>query len=134
MAWHHLLQYLPTVKNYVDSGQLRLFSHEDWYGDMDPETVVGMAATVVTAAYEQGWDRVRACGSPVQPAWGEGWSNLLRYERMLHEMIRTSDLVVLCSYRLGRIPNDVRIELLQHHHASLIDEQGGWHYAPVTCR
>ena len=128
-----LRKYLPNVHDCVASGQLQFVAYEDWYpGDKRSDLQAGLTA-IMKDAQQQGWPRVRLCGNALQPSPDSAWSERVRYEHTLHELIATTDLALLCSYRMGVfLPDTAKKELFQSHHAALVSEDNYWEYLPIS--
>ncbi len=133
LAMGELMKHLPNVEDYVASGQLQFVAYDDWYpGDKCNELQAGLAAKMKEAQH-RGWPRVRFCGNGLQPLPDSGWMERVRYEQILHELVATSDVAVLCAYRMGTfLPDTAKNELLQTHHAALVTEHDTWEYIPTS--
>jgi hypothetical protein len=133
LALGELRKHLPCVEEYVASGQLRFIEYQDWYpGDNRGALQKGLASTR-NEAQQQGWPRVRICGNALQPSPDSAWSERVRYEQTLHELVATTDLALLCAYRLGVfLPEAAKNDLLQSHHAALFIENDDWEYVPTS--
>jgi hypothetical protein len=114
-------------------GQLQFMDYEDWYrGDRRDVLQAGLTKQMDKAQH-RGCSGVRICGNALQPSPDSAWSERVRYEQTLHELVVTTDLALLCAYRLGVfLPQTVKNDLLQSHHAALFMENDDWEYVPTS--
>ena len=134
LALHELKKRLPSVDQYVSTGQLQLIAGEEFYlteGVFDGEGALARVTARLHEARTRGWSQFRACGCPYNPGSEKEWSACLQYEQHLHRLVSEMEALVLCGYRLGGVPDLARNGLLQSHHTTLVRHHDGWQYGPT---
>ena len=107
----------PDLADREASGQITIVDFADWYlGPTGSVTADALRESLerLAAAQQRGLAGVRMSGNSF---WLERkyWSLFGEYEQKLQEVVRTSKIVVLCSYSLHRCSARDRVEILQHH-------------------
>ena len=132
VAFGEIYKHVPNVNHYLDDGQLQFIPYEDWYPDDTHDGLQKGLAAKMEEAYRLGCPRVRFCGNALQPFSESEWKQRVRYEQILQEMVATTDLAVLCSYRTGVfLPETAKHKLLHAHHAVLVTKMNAWEYMPT---
>ena len=136
LALYQLTLHHASAPTAVNNGQMRFVSHQDWHAsgpDMGhPEGLLKNATLKISEAHQQGSRRIRVCGNAAEPLFDMDWTTRLRYEAALHQLILSSDLLVLCSYRLRGLAEEIRNGLLRSHHAMITLDSDRWLYAPTS--
>ena len=123
------------MDQYVSTGQLQLIAGEEFYltgGVFDGEGALARVTARFREARTRGWSHLRACGCPYNLSSEKEWSACLQYEQHIHRIVSEMDVLVLCAYRLGGVPDLARKGLLQSHHTTLVRHDDGWQYGPTS--
>ena len=124
----------PDLADREASGQITIVNFADWYlsptGSVTAEAL-RESLERLTAAQQRGLAGVRMSGNSF---WLERkyWSLFGEYEQKLQEVVRTSKIVVLCSYSLHRCSARDRVEILQHHDFAITRGATGWEIARAS--
>ena len=122
----------PDLPDREASGQITIMDYADWYLDRPTGSVTAEALREslerLAAARARGWAGVRMSGNSF---WLERkyWALFTDYEQKLHEAMRTSKIVVLCSYSQHRCTARDRAEILRHHDFAITRGATGWQIA-----
>ncbi len=124
----------PDLADREASGQITIVDFADWYlGPSRSVTADALRQSLdqLAAAEQRGFAGVRMSGNSF---WLERkyWALFSDYERKLHDVVRASKLVVLCSYSLQRCSSRDRIEILRHHDFAVTRDATGWQIAKAS--
>ena len=123
----------PDLADREASGQITIVDFADWYlGPTGSVTADALRESLerLAAAQQRGWAGVRMSGNSF---WLERkyWALFSEYERKLEQVVRTSKIVVLCSYSLQRCSVRDRAEILGHHDFAITRGATGWQIAKI---
>jgi hypothetical protein len=124
----------PDLADREASGQITILDFTDWYLDRTGSvTAEALRESLerLAAAQQRGLAGVRMSGNSF---WLERkyWALFNEYERRLHEVVRTSKIVVLCSYSLRRCSARDRAEILRHHDFAISRGTTAWEIAKAS--
>ena len=123
----------PDLADREASGQITIVDFADWsLGPTGSVTADALRESLerLAAAQQRGLAGVRMSGNSF---WLERkyWALFSEYERKLHEVVRNSKIVVLCSYSLHRCSVRDRAEILRHHDFAITRCETGWQIAKI---
>jgi len=124
----------PDLTDREASGQITIVDFADWYlGPTGSVTADALRESLerLAAAQQRGWAGVRMSGNSF---WLERkyWALFSEYERKLEQVVRTSKIVVLCSYSLQRCSGQDRAEILRNHDFAITRGATGWQIARAS--
>ena len=118
----------PDLSERERGGQIEIFDHEDWYtraGEMTPDQVIRGWLDAEVEALAAGYSGLRVSGNTF---WLEPhqWQAFAEYESSVHQAFRGRKIVALCSYSLAKCDPHEVVDVLQHHHVSLVRDRNRW--------
>jgi signal transduction histidine kinase len=128
-ALRALRAVVPGADRYVDSGQLEILPHTDWYlkgGTFDLKRVMDEWVGKLDGALRRGFDGARVTGNT---AWLDGdtaWQSFAEYEQTLDGAVGNLPLIVLCSYALSKCGASEILDVIRNHEFALIKRAGQW--------
>ncbi|OGO45461.1 MAG: hypothetical protein A2Z05_04965 [Chloroflexi bacterium RBG_16_60_22] len=121
-----LRRSVPDMDRYLESGQMSIAPHSEWYlkGKIfDPGEVARRWRDLLEKARAGGYDGLRVTGDTawLQP---EDWADFMGYERELGEI--SGHLLAICTYSLERCRPGEVIDVVSRHQFSLVKRDGKW--------
>jgi len=116
-----------SAEDYIDSGQLLIVDHSNWYthqGKFQIGSVLPRWIEAESVALDEGYTGLRAVGvmSWILP---EDRDNTVLYESEVDSVLRKHQMVALCSYPLGKLTTDEVIDMVANHAMVIINRKGG---------
>jgi len=124
-------QLRKTVPDFAEreaAGQVQFSGADAWYrasGQFDTNEVLQRWHEVYDRVLASGYVRLRACGDL---GWVEEADRVRvqEYEMALHEFMRERQMVVLCTYPLGRSLAIQVLDVAHAHHLVIARRSGRW--------
>ncbi len=119
---------MPDTARYLESGQLEIIPHGDWYlkgGVFDAESVLGGWVDKLGKALAMGYDGLRLTGNTF---WLEksDWHNFTDYERAVDDVIGRYRMVALCTYHVDKCGVSEVADVISNHQFALVKRQSRW--------
>lgn len=119
---------LPDLDRYLESGQLEILPHSDWYlkdGIFDSQRVLAGWLDKLERARAKGYDGLRLTGNTF---WLEksDWENFTHYEETIDIVIGHHRMIAVCTYCLDRCSAAEVIDVIRNHRFALIKREGRW--------
>ena len=116
-----LLAKFPSIDEYIDRGQLQLFSHEDWFspnGRFDVQHTLSNGIEKCREALSKGYSGLRITGDII---WLElaDWDSFMEYEELLNSKISSYRILVMCAYKESRCSKDNIVDVMNIHRCVL---------------
>jgi hypothetical protein len=121
-------QSVPDLAARQASEQMLIIDFADWYFDPQGSVTAQALRTAfdrLAEAEKRGFAGVRMTGNSY---WLERkyWALFNEYEERLHARLRSSKIVVLCSYSLERCTAADVLQVMMHHDFALARNEKGW--------
>ena len=118
----------PDLHSYLDSGQIEIWDHRDWYlrgGRFDADRVLGQWVDKEKRSLDSGYKGLRATGDT---AWLEkrDWRDFMVYEAEVHRVLPQHRMTALCTYVLDGCTADGVLEVIRNHQFTLARIAGEW--------
>ncbi len=112
----------PDAQRCIESGQLMVVQHDDWYLDgqaSDLESVVRAWFELEAAACQEGYRGLRVTGNT---SWlkREGWADICRYEAEVQRGFDGCNILALCSYALADCSSSDVVDVVRNHPLALL--------------
>jgi len=119
---------LPDIDRYVQSGQLEIMSHVDWYlkdGVFESERVLIGWVDKLNAALKKGFDGLRLTGNTF---WLEksDWDDFTAYEASVDSVIGQYRMMALCTYASDKCGAAEVADVVSNHQFALVKRPRGW--------
>ena len=103
-AKHALRAAVPDLARYLESGQLEILPHTDWYlkgGTFDSQRVLDGWVNRLNAAVAKGYEGLRLTGNTF---WLEkrDWQDFTDYEQAVDAVLGRYRMLALCTYSLEK--------------------------------
>jgi PAS domain S-box-containing protein len=123
-----IAQAMPGIERRLESGQLVILSHTEWYlkgGSFDLDRVLAGWADRVGQAVAAGYSGMRVSGNT---AWLEkkDWKSFTQYEAAINEVIGKYPMLALCTYCLDACGAAEVMEVVHNHEFALIKQEEQW--------
>ena len=121
-AYRELNITVTDTNDYINSGQLVVADHNDWYAEgrrIDINNILGRWIEAEKQALNEGFLGLRVVD--VMP--GEvtkDWENVAHYEMFVDSLVGKLEIVILCSYSLDNLRIDQVIEAATNHGVVII--------------
>ena len=123
-----LAENIPHLQGYIDSGQMQLFSHEEWFlhdGRFDGQYVLDAAMKKYSEAMLRECEGLRITGNLFwldQPNWG----SFMEFENRLNNAVQDYKLLVVCVYNESECTMDNIDDVINTHEYVLAKTGGSW--------
>jgi len=123
-----LRQAAPYLDRYIDSGQIEVWDHREWYlrgGHFEADRVFGQWVEKEKRSLDAGYKALRATGDM---AWLEQKDRpaFMAYEAEVNRAFPQRRMIGLCTYSLDGFSADEMLEVVRNHHFTLARTDGGW--------
>ena len=130
-----LQQTIPKVYDYLATVQFELIPSSQWYGWPAP-----MDLSRICADGRDKIARLSARFSGLRVAGDSSWvtspeqrAQFIEYESVVDEMVRTANILALCTYPSADWRPSDRLDVLKHHHSVVLPDSAGWSLVDVRC-
>jgi PAS domain S-box-containing protein len=119
---------IPGIERYLQSGQLEILSHTEWYlegGSFDLDRVLSGWVDRVGKAVAAGREGLRITGNT---AWLEkkDWKSFTQYEAAINTVIGRHPMLALCTYSLDGCGAAEVMDVVHNHEFALIKQENQW--------
>ncbi|NOS85898.1 MAG: PAS domain S-box protein [Ignavibacteria bacterium] len=127
-AENSLRNGIPEFDSYLSEKRIEILPHTDWYlkaGRFDSSEIFKSWDGKLRQAISNGFEGLRINGNAT---WLERniWDTFIEYERDLNEHIMDKQIIVMCTYPLGKcIASDV-LDVAHVHKAAIAKRKGTW--------
>ncbi|MBI2940829.1 MAG: MEDS domain-containing protein [Chloroflexi bacterium] len=121
-------EVVPDLDRYLDSGQLEIIPHSEWYlkgGAFNSERVLAGWVDKLNGALVRGYNGLRLTGNTF---WLEkrDWRGFSDYERAVDNVIGRYRMLALCTYQADRCGVSEVADVISNHQFALIKRHGQW--------
>lgn len=123
-----LRESVPTLDEYLASGQMEIVDFGQWYmadERFDPDNALQKVAGKLAAALERGFDGLRLSGSTFSLA-KDDWDAFVRYEAAIDRIVGSKRIVAMCTYSLQKWSMSEIFDVIATHDFALTKEEGRW--------
>ncbi len=120
---------VPGFPEYLQKGQIEIFSYKDWYlkgGKFDLQRTLDMWMEKYNQALASGFAGMRVTGNPYWLNNKKEWDDFACYEAEINKVIGGINLLVLCTYSLQRCGVVEILDVIKNHEFALAMNQGNW--------
>lgn len=123
-----LRQVVPEADRYLESGQLEIRPHDEWYvidGVFDLQRVLDAWVQRLGKALKRGFSGIRVTGNT---AWLErkDWRSFTDYEEAIDGVIGRYPMMALCTYQADLCGVSEVADVISNHRFALIKRHGQW--------
>ena len=123
-----LRSVLPAIDEHLEAGDIIIVPHAEWYltdGTLNLGRVIERWDDIHRQALQNGYSGLRVNGNE---AWlsAEDWQKFSEYEKKLNQFIRDKQMLVLCTYPLGRTGAGELFDVASTHDFVLARRLGKW--------
>jgi PAS domain S-box-containing protein len=127
-ARESLQRAMPNLEDYLESGQLEILSHSEWYlkgGRFDSDEVLAGWLEKLEYATDSGYDGLRLSGNTF---WLEkaDWDDFTDYEAAIDTVIGRYHMLAICTYCLDKCSALEVLDVIKNHQFALIKRAGRW--------
>jgi len=123
-----LKNVIPDLNRYLDSGQLLIVRHRQWYiqeRKLSAEQILNQWLEAESQALSKGFSGIRAVGM-VSPIHKKHWQEFMSYEASVNAIISKHKMVALCSYPINDLDSPELIVCSSNHETILVSDNGSW--------
>ena len=123
-----LEQVLPDARHYLETHQLEIHPHDQWYlssGVFHADVVLRNWMTKAKEAEGKGFAGIRVTGNPFWLESEQDWQEFGAYEQAVTQSIRNERVLALCTYPMVCQFDNV-IQTLSSHGTTLIASHEFW--------
>ncbi len=123
-----LRESVPTLDEYLASGQMEIVDFSQWYmadERFDPDNALQKVAGKLAAALGRGFDGVRLSGSTFSLA-RDDWEAFVRYEAAIDRIVGSKRILAMCTYSLQKWSMSEIFDVIATHDFALTKEEGCW--------
>lgn len=124
-----LAERVPNLQRYLDSGQIRIVDHADWYtrvGEVNADSVIQAWIDAEQQALADGFSGLRITGNVTFIKSREDWRKFERYEARVSEAFAGHRIVALCSYHLSMTSGNDILDVVRNHQFAVARREGKW--------
>ena len=119
---------IPQLQRYIDTGQLQLFSHEEWYmpdGRFDGQCALDGGLKKYREALSRGYDGLRLTGNVF---WLDqsNWNSFMEYESNLDSIVQDHKLLIICVYKENEYTTDNIVDVMNTHEYVISKMDDSW--------
>jgi len=123
-----LTNQIPDLQKYIDTGQLQLLSHHDWYlpnGSFDVQEALDGAVRKYQEALANGYSGLRVTGNIF---WLDesDWDSFMHYEDLLDEAIQGNKALVICMYKETECTIEKMVDIVNRHNYVIRKTKDSW--------
>ncbi len=123
-----LMENIPHLQGYIDSGQLQLFSHEEWFlknGYFDGQYVLDAARKKYSEALCRKYAGLRITGNLF---WLDqsNWDSFMEFESRLNNAVQNYKLLVICVYNENKCIMDNIDDVVNTHEYVIAKTDDSW--------
>jgi len=127
-ALEAMVSVWPSCEQYIERGQMRFLSHNQWYfreGPFDPLRMVDTTIDIVNRALKNEYEGMRISSNM---SWIEKkeWRTLTEFEENLGKLDGAHPLLTMCSYDLGKCGSAEVIDVIRNHGAAILKQGNRW--------
>ncbi|MDM7999500.1 MAG: PAS domain S-box protein [Dehalococcoidia bacterium] len=127
-AFEAMMAEWPGCEEYVERGQMRFLSHNQWYyreGPFDPRRMVESWLDIVGRALKNEYEGMRVSSNM---SWIEKsqWRMLSEFEENLDRVEGTHPLLTMCCYHLGMCGPAEVVDIMKNHGTAILRQDGKW--------
>lgn len=118
----YLQQNLARYNFYTSTGQLKIYSAEDWYlseGVFDEEKALVNGLKYYQRVRSEGFEKLRVTGD-AGAVPKRDWERLHRYEDKVGKLVNQSQIIALCAYPILECSIADTRSVLEKHDAVLV--------------
>ncbi len=119
---------IPNLDRYLESGQLEIIPHSEWYlkgGSFDSQRVLDGWLGKLEGALARGYAGLRLTGNTF---WLEkpDWNDFTDYEEVINSVIGRYRMLAACTYCLDKCSALEVLDVIRNHQFALIKRDGQW--------
>ena len=123
-----LAEKVPHLQRYIDTGQMQLFSHEEWFlpnGRFDGQYVLDAALKKYSEALRREYAGLRITGNLF---WLDqsNWNSFMEFESRLNSAIQDYKLLVVCVYNESKCIMDNIDDVVNTHEYVIAKTGDSW--------
>lgn len=120
---------VPNLKEYIEKGQLQMFSYTDWYlsnGEFNVEKVLNNAVVKCQEAVTNGYSGLRATGIL---SWVDksDWGSFMEYEHLLDSAVPEQKALITCVYKGSKCNTNEIADIMDKHRYVISKTDNSWH-------
>jgi hypothetical protein len=129
-----LAERIPHLQEYIDKGQLQLFSDEEWFmsgGQFDGQCALDGGHGKCHEALSSGYEGLRITGNLF---WLDrsDWNSFMEFESDLGNAIQDHKALVVCVYREDKCTTDNIADVMETHEYVLSKIDDSWRLKKPT--
>jgi hypothetical protein len=128
-----LARRVPDLSDRLQSGQITIFDHHDWYVGNASRDPVADLLEVEKKALARGYAGLR-CGGNISWITRKDWLAFRAYEEKVTRILAGRRIVAVCSYDLTRCEGVETFEAIQAHHYTVARHAHDWELLETTAR
>lgn len=123
-----LAKRVLNLQRYIDSGQLQLLSHEEWYmpdGRFDGKCALNGGREKYREALSRGYAGLRLTGNLF---WlnQSNWNSFIEYENTLDSAVQDYKVLVVCVYKESKCTMDNIVDVMNTHEYVISKMDNSW--------
>lgn len=127
-AMEALSEEVPHLQRYIDTGQLQIFSHKEWYlsgGNFDGQNALDAALNKYSEALFRKHAGLRITGNLFWLDQSD-WRSFMEYENRLNNAVQNCRLLAICAYGESKHIMDNIDDVVNTHKYVLAKTDGSW--------
>lgn len=123
-----LAERIPHLQNYIDKGQLQLFSDEEWFmqdGRFDGQCALDGGLGKCREALDSGYEGLRITGNLF---WLDqsNWDSFMEFERELDNAIQDHKAIIVCVYKEDKCTEENIADVMKTHEYVISKVDDSW--------
>jgi two-component system, LuxR family, sensor kinase FixL len=123
-----LRECVPSLDEYLASGQMEIVDFHQWYmsdDGFDPDLALLKVAGRLASALERGFGGLRVSASSFSLA-RDDWKAFVHYEAAIDRIIGSKRILAMCTYSLQKWSMSEIFDVIATHDFAVIKEGGSW--------
>jgi len=119
---------IPGLQKYIESGQLQVLSHKDWYlstGCFNGRCTLDNGIKKYQEAVSNGYAGLRITGNVFWLEQPE-WDSFMEFENLINSMISGYRMLIMCSYKESKCNKDNIVDVVNTHKYVLTKIDNSW--------